>query len=41
MKCETCQNDATVHVPVIDVLLCESCRQKIDYRIQELNRAEG
>ena len=39
MKCETCPNDASVHVPVIDVLLCESCRQKIDYRIQELNKA--
>lgn len=40
MKCETCQNDAKVHVPVIDVLLCEPCRQKIDHRIQELNRVK-
>lgn len=39
-KCETCQNEATVHIEVIGCHFCASCLTKIDARIAEMNRPE-
>lgn len=40
MRCETCQEEATIHVEEIGCHFCESCLQKIDARIAEINHAK-
>jgi hypothetical protein len=37
MKCETCQEEATIHVEVLNMHFCKSCLDKLDKRIHEIN----
>lgn len=37
MKCETCQNEASIHVVAIDCHFCKRCLHRIDIRIGEIN----
>lgn len=39
--CETCQEQATVHIEAIGCHFCADCLAKIDARIAELNRKQG
>lgn len=36
-KCETCGEEATVHIQVINLHFCQPCLEKIDKRIAEIN----
>ena len=38
MGCATCQSEATVHVDAIGCHFCEPCLNKLDARIEELNK---
>jgi hypothetical protein len=36
MRCETCQDPATVHIEVIGMHFCQSCLEKIDKKIADM-----
>lgn len=40
MKCNTCQNEATFHIELLDAHLCQSCLTKIDARLRKITTGE-
>lgn len=39
-RCETCQQEGTVHIKMIGCYLCQSCLEKVNARIKEMGDAQ-